>query len=99
VGGRGLGVGDIREPIGGTNVRLQKGKFVHNKNMVRKLVKTGNSVALILSKDMREHLGIDDRVSIEFVENEIRLRKPMSFEEAKEYSLSRYGAAYRKLAE
>jgi hypothetical protein len=67
--------------------------------MIRKLVKTGNSVALILSKDMREHLGVDDQVSIEFVENEIRLRKPMSFEEAKEHSLKRYEAAYRKLAE
>jgi hypothetical protein len=67
--------------------------------MVRKLVKTGNSVALILSKDMREHLGVDDRVSIEFVENEIRLRKPMSFDQAKEHSLTRYDEAYRKLAE
>jgi hypothetical protein len=67
--------------------------------MVRKLVKTGNSVALILSKDMRDHLGLDEHVSVEFVENEIRLRKPLSFEEAKERSLTRYESAYRKLAE
>jgi hypothetical protein len=67
--------------------------------MVRKLVKTGNSVALILSKDMREHFGVDDQVSIEYLEGEIRLRKPMSFQEAKEHTFSRFDGAYKKLAE
>jgi hypothetical protein len=67
--------------------------------MIRKLVKTGNSVALILSKDMREHLGLGEEVNIEFLEGEIRLRKPMGIKEATEHSLKRYGNAYKKLAE
>lgn len=71
----------------------------HNNNMIRKLVKTGNSVALILSKDMREHLGVGDEVSVELLEGEIRLRKPMTFQEAKEHTFNRYAEAYKKLAE
>ncbi len=66
--------------------------------MVRKLVKTGNSVALILSKDMRDHLGVTDEVNVELVENEIRLRKPMSLEEAARRSDAKFADAYRKLA-
>lgn len=67
--------------------------------MIRKLVKTGNSVALIFSKDMRDHLGVEGDVEVEYLEGEIRLRKPMSLEDAKEHSLRRYADAYRKLAE
>jgi antitoxin component of MazEF toxin-antitoxin module len=73
--------------------------FVHNKNMIRKLVKTGNSVALILSKDMREHLGLENEIDVELIAGEIRLRRPMSFEEAKNHTFTRYSDAYKKLAE
>jgi len=67
--------------------------------MIRKLVKTGNSVALILSKDMRDHLGIGDEVDVEYLEGEIRLRKPMTFEEAAGRSDEKFADAYRRLAQ
>ena len=66
--------------------------------MIRKLVKTGNSVALILSKDMREHLGVDDQVDVVYAEGEIRLRKPMTLEEASARSDAKFADAYRELA-
>lgn len=67
--------------------------------MTRRLVKTGNSVALIVTKDMRDHLGVDEQVDVQFEADRIILRKPLSFDEAKEFSLKRYEKAYRKLAE
>ena len=67
--------------------------------MVRKLVKTGNSSALILSKDMKEHLGVTDAVDVQYVDGELRIRRPLTVEEATEYSLKRYAKAYKKLAE
>lgn len=44
--------------------------------MVRNLIQTGNSKALIISKDMRDHLGVDDEVDIEFRKNSIVIRNP-----------------------
>lgn len=67
--------------------------------MVRKLVKTGNSVALILSKDMRDHLGITDEVDIQLVSGEIHLRRPITVQEAAARSDEKFADAYRKLAE
>jgi hypothetical protein len=49
---------------------------------VRKnLIQTGNSKALIMSKDMREHLGITDTVEVQFRKNTIVLKHPDSPDE------------------
>lgn len=44
--------------------------------MLRNLIQTGNSKALILTKDMRDHLGIEDEVEVEFRRGSIVLRHP-----------------------
>lgn len=44
--------------------------------MRKSLIQTGNSKALIMSKDMREHLGIQDAVEVQFRKNTIVLRNP-----------------------
>jgi len=66
--------------------------------MTRKLVKTGNSSALILTKDMREHLGIDDVVEVQIKEGEIVLKRPMSFEEAAKKTHERFPKTYERLS-
>jgi ABC-type nitrate/sulfonate/bicarbonate transport system ATPase subunit len=66
--------------------------------MLRKLTTTGNSTALLLTRDMKEHLGISDTIEVIFEEGQIILRKPMTFEEAKALSHQRYAEAYRELA-
>jgi hypothetical protein len=66
--------------------------------MVRKLVKTGNSVAVILSKDIRDHLGIGEYVDMQIVEGEVRLRKPLTVDEAAARSDEKFSEAYRNLA-
>lgn len=52
--------------------------------MTRKLVKTGNSSALIVDKTMKEHLGIIDEVEVAYEMGRIVLRKPMTVREAPE---------------
>ncbi len=44
--------------------------------MKKSLIQTGNSKALIMSKDMREHLGITDSVEVQFRKSTIVLRHP-----------------------
>jgi antitoxin component of MazEF toxin-antitoxin module len=66
--------------------------------MKRQLVRTGNSVALVLTKDMREHLGVSDSVDVQFVEGQIVLRKPLSLEEASDRSDKKFSEAYKRLA-
>jgi antitoxin component of MazEF toxin-antitoxin module len=44
--------------------------------IVRKLGRSGNSRVLVLTRDMREHLGIEDEVQIVYRENELVLQKP-----------------------
>ena len=86
---------DIRATL-----RVVRTVFVrHNNNLIRKLVKTGNSVALILSKDMRDHLGVEDEVNVEYLKGEIRLSKPPTVREASARSDKKFADAYRKLAE
>jgi antitoxin component of MazEF toxin-antitoxin module len=52
--------------------------------MIRTLTKTGNSMALRLTKEMREHLGINDKIDVQYVEGAIILRRPpMAFDKAK----------------
>lgn len=67
--------------------------------MTRKLVKTGNSDALIITKEMKEHLGVRETVAVYYRGDEIVIKRPSDFELAKEESLKRFGPAYRKLAE
>lgn len=67
--------------------------------MTRKLVKNGNSYSLTITKEMKEHLGVRETVSVTYSEGEIILRRPSPFDLAKEESLKRFDPAYRKLAE
>ena len=67
--------------------------------MTRKLTTTGNSVAFVLTRDLRDHLGITDAVDVVLKEGEIVLRKPMSVEDASRLSGRKYRNAYRKLSE
>jgi antitoxin component of MazEF toxin-antitoxin module len=58
--------------------------------MIRTLTKTGNSMALRLTKEMREHLGVTDKVDVQYIEGAIVLRRPpMRFEEAKMAALDK----------
>ena len=66
--------------------------------MKRQLVKTGNSLALVLTRDMREHLGLSDSVDVQFTEGQIILRKPMTIEEASDRSDKKFSEAYKRLA-
>ncbi len=49
--------------------------------MKRNLVQTGNSKALIITREMREHLGIADEVDIQFRRNSIVIRNPNATDE------------------
>lgn len=58
--------------------------------MIRTLTKTGNSMALRLSKEMREHLGVTDKVDVQYVEGAIILRRPpIGFDKAKGSAIER----------
>lgn len=67
--------------------------------MTRKLIKTGNSSALVVDKTMKEHLGISDSVDLVFEKDRVILRRPMTIQEASERTLKRYGKALKRLAE
>lgn len=73
--------------------------------MMRHLTPTEQGSALILTPDIKEHLGITDAVDVVFEEGRVVLRKPegaaapgMDFEEAKALSHQRYAESYRELA-
>ena len=68
--------------------------------MVKKLVDNGNSKAVLMTKDMLEHLGIDEYIEIVYETGQIVLRRPkrLSFEEAKKAVHKKYGKALRNLA-
>ena len=70
--------------------------------MTRQLTKSGNSIALILSKDMRDHLGLkDNEIEVIFEQSSITLRAPskkLTVAEAVEKTLEKYDQAYRDLA-
>jgi len=66
--------------------------------MIRTLTKTGNSMALRLSKEMREHLGVTDKVDVQYVEGAIVLRRPpIGFDRAKGTALDRLEGALGKI--
>lgn len=67
--------------------------------MTRKLIKTGNSTALVVDKTMKQHLGVTDEVEVVYEEDRIVLRRPLSVKEASERSAQKYGEAYKRLAE
>ena len=67
--------------------------------MTRKLIKTGNSNALIVDKTMKEHLGITDAVEVIYEKDRVVLRRPMTVREASEISGERYKEAYKRLSE
>jgi antitoxin component of MazEF toxin-antitoxin module len=54
--------------------------------MTRKLVKTGNSNALIVDKTMKEHLGVTDEVEVIYEKDRIVLKRPMSVRDASDLS-------------
>jgi len=66
--------------------------------MQRKLTKVGNSQALILTRDLKDHLGITDTVDVQIKEGEIVLRKPVSFDEARTKTQQRYRDAHEELS-
>ncbi|MBS1726550.1 MAG: hypothetical protein JST51_07495 [Armatimonadetes bacterium] len=70
--------------------------------MIRQTVKSGNSTALILSKDMRDHLGLtDNQIEVIFESGCLVLRAPQrgqSFEDAVRATLEEYDSAFRNLA-
>ncbi|KAA0225411.1 hypothetical protein FCG40_12220 [Fimbriimonadia bacterium ATM] len=66
--------------------------------MIKRLIKTGNSEALILDRTLRAHLGLEGSVEIRLRENEIVLTKPKSIEEIAERIDRRYGRALKRLA-
>lgn len=70
--------------------------------MIRQIVKNGNSMSLVLSKDMRDHLGLtDNQIEVIFERDSLVLRAPkknMSVEEATEATLKKYDSAFRNLA-
>ena len=57
--------------------------------MIRSLIQTGNSKALILTKDMRDHLGLGEEVGIEFRRSAIILRHPDASPEDDEHMRSK----------
>jgi len=66
--------------------------------MTCNLVRTGDGIALILTRDMKEHLGITDSVDVQIEEGRIVLRKPLSFEDATARSDRKFANAYKELA-
>lgn len=66
--------------------------------MTRPLVRTGDGTALILTPEMKEHLGITDTVDVQIEAGRIVLRKPLSFEEAAARSDQKFANAYKELA-
>lgn len=70
--------------------------------MTKTLYKTGNSLTITISKEMREHLGLtSDKVEVEFVPQGILLKKEsagLSFSEAKEQAFREFHQALTNLA-
>ena len=66
--------------------------------MTRSLVRTGTGIALILTPDLKEHLGITDAVDVQIEEGRIVLRKPLRFGEASARSDRKFANAYKELA-
>jgi predicted RND superfamily exporter protein len=76
-----------------------------SQGFVRKLGRSGNSRVLVITRDMREHLGVDDEVQVILRENEVVLRRPEGgaddpdFLAASQRTGEKFKTAYKKLAE
>jgi antitoxin component of MazEF toxin-antitoxin module len=70
--------------------------------MTKKLIKTGNSKGLIISKEMMDHMGISgDTIQVEYCSNgkiELSGVPTRSFEDALASTLSKYNDALAELA-
>ena len=70
--------------------------------MLKTLIKTGNSEALVLNKDMKTHVGITDgAVEVTYEAGRIVLTRPLkklTFDEALADVTSQYGSALQNLA-
>lgn len=77
--------------------------------MIKKLVRHGNSRALVIDKPVLELLNIDDDTEMEIItDGTLLIMRPVrdtgstrthSFEMAAEEAVERYGSVFRKLAE
>lgn len=67
--------------------------------MRKKLIKVGNSEALIMSKDMKEHLGVRETIEVTYDSGRIILSRPtMILEDAEAYTDAKFHDTYRELA-
>lgn len=70
--------------------------------MTKKLIKTGNSKGLIISKEMMDHMGISgDTIQVEYCSNgkiELSGSSQVSFEQAKFETLIEFKQALENLA-
>lgn len=67
--------------------------------MNRRLTKTGNSHTLVITREMKEHLGLEEpQIDVQYIEGAIVLRKPSTFEDALSATFAQYDTALRNLA-
>lgn len=66
--------------------------------MTRKLIKTGNSDALVITKEMKEHLGVRETVAVYYERGRIILERPKTIEDAEKLADDLYEEAFRNLA-
>jgi hypothetical protein len=67
--------------------------------MTKTLTRTGNSDALVISKEMRAHLGLTgNRIGVQYLEGRIVLTKAQEFEEALDATVEQFDDALRNLA-
>lgn len=67
--------------------------------MTRKLVKTGNSDALIITKEMKKMLGIEDEIDVVYERDKVILRRPLNTLEPSIVDDNSYRKAYKRLAD
>lgn len=76
--------------------------FDYNVDMIRHIKKSGNSMSLVISKDMRDHLGlVNDEVEVLFEKGCLVLRAPNPdavVDDAVRETLAKYDQAFRNLA-
>lgn len=68
--------------------------------MLKKLTKTGNSLTLAITREMRQSIGVeDDVVDVQVMGDKIIISKPkkMSFEDAAAATFDQYDKALREL--
>ena len=66
--------------------------------MKRKLGKNGNSSTLVITRDMKNHLGVEEAIDVEFVNGAIILRRPLDWEEINRLIDEQFAEAFEELA-